>query len=86
MTVKELRQLKAEKERAEQAGLSRNQLAVEGRIRPATLSDLVNGKVKSVSFATIIRIVETLDKLDSSRKHNVEDIFVVAEEAEEDVE
>lgn len=60
--------------------LTRNKIAVEGRIRPATVSDLCNGKSKSISFETLTRIVDALDVLDDSRRHKITDVLIVEEE------
>lgn len=57
-------------------GLSRNAIAVEGKIRPATLSELVNGKSKAVSFETLTRIIRAMDTLTGER-HTIEDIIRV---------
>ncbi|MDW0112188.1 helix-turn-helix transcriptional regulator [Sporosarcina saromensis] len=60
-----------------EADISRNAIAVEGKIRPATISELCNGKSKSISFETLERIVDALNRLDSSRLHKIEDVITI---------
>lgn len=43
-----------------EAGITRNRIAVEGKIRPATISELCNGKSKAISFETLERILDAL--------------------------
>lgn len=59
------------------AGISRNAVAVEGKIRPATISEICNGKSKSISFDTLERIVNALNVLDQSKKYMIEDVMVI---------
>lgn len=59
------------------AKLSRNKIAVEGKIRPATISELCTGKSKAISFETLEKIVKALDTLDPSRKHTIEDVLQI---------
>lgn len=56
--------------------ISRNAIAVEGKIRPATISELVNGKSKSISFATLQKIVDALNTL-TGDKHSIEDVILI---------
>lgn len=44
-------------------GISRYQLSLESKTRPATISDLANGNSKSIKFETAIKIVETIKEL-----------------------
>lgn len=60
----------------ESAGVSRNAVAVEGKIRPATISELCNGKSKSISFETLTRIVDALNTL-TGDKHTIDDILTI---------
>ena len=57
-------------------GLSRNAVAVEGKIRPATISELVNGKSKALSFDTLQRIVDALNTLTGVR-HTIDDVITI---------
>lgn len=56
--------------------LTRNAIAVEGKIRPATISELCNGKSKSISWATLGRIVEAMNRL-TGDKHTIEDVITI---------
>ena len=58
------------------AGLSRNAVAVEGKIRPATISELINGKSKLISFDTLQRIVTAINTLTGER-HTIDDIISI---------
>lgn len=58
------------------ADISRNKLAVEGKIRAATISDLCNGKSKSISFETLTKIVTTLNEL-TGKQHEINDIITI---------
>jgi len=61
--------------------LTRNKIAVEGKIRPATLSELCNGKSKAISFETLTRIIDAMNKLNhqdgGKRRYKLEDIMTV---------
>lgn len=58
------------------ADISRNKLAVEGKIRPATISELCNGKSKSITFDTLTKIVTTLNEL-TGNKYAITDIITI---------
>lgn len=60
-------------------GVSRNAVAVEGKIRPATIGELCNGKSKSISFDTLQRIIDALNTLTGER-HTIEDIITITYE------
>lgn len=64
-------------ETLENAKLSRNAIAVEGKIRPATISELCNGKSKSISFETLIKIINALNSLCPEKRHTIEDVISV---------
>lgn len=63
-------------ETLEAAGISRNKIAVEGKIRPATISDLCNGKSKSITFETLTKIVTTLNEL-TGKQYEVTDVVTI---------
>lgn len=57
-------------------GLSRYEVALEGRVRPATIHDLANGNSKSIKFETAAKIVEGIERI-SGERINIEDIVSV---------
>lgn len=56
--------------------LNRNKIAVEGKIRPATLHDLAKGKAHSITFDVLTNILDTMNNLDNSRDYDINDIFI----------
>lgn len=63
-------------ETLDSVGLSRNAIAVEGKIRPATIGELCNGKSKAISFETLERIVNALTTLTGDR-YEISDILTI---------
>ncbi|WP_432352737.1 helix-turn-helix domain-containing protein [Sporosarcina sp. A2] len=60
------------------AKTSRNGIAVEGKIRPATINELCKGESKAISFETLRKIVDALNTLDTSGKqHTIEDVMTI---------
>lgn len=55
--------------------LTKNAIAVEAKIRPGTLSDLVNGKSKGVTFDTIEKVIDAMNRLDPSGQYTLTDVF-----------
>ncbi|MEK4081592.1 helix-turn-helix domain-containing protein [Solibacillus sp. FSL K6-1126] len=55
--------------------LTKNAIAVEAKIRPGTLSDLVNGKSKGVTFDTIEKVIDAMNRLDPSGHYKLTDVF-----------
>lgn len=45
----------------EELGMTRNALAVEAKVRPATLADLHEGKTKRVELPTFAKILDVLN-------------------------
>ncbi|MEC1772313.1 helix-turn-helix domain-containing protein [Schinkia azotoformans] len=58
---------------------SRNALAVEAKIRPATINELASGKSKQFNFETLAAILEALNRISEEKgyikKFNVNDVF-----------
>ena len=58
-----------------------NKLAVESKIRPGTIRDMVNGSSKSISLGNIVSILSVLNQIsiekERPKKYAVEDIFIV---------
>ncbi|MRB43012.1 helix-turn-helix domain-containing protein [Bacillus thuringiensis] len=50
-------------ETMEEIGITKNKLAVESKVRPATISNLVNGEVGLVRFDTLKSILDALNQL-----------------------
>jgi DNA-binding Xre family transcriptional regulator len=63
----------------DELNITRNALAVEAKIRPVTVNELVSGKVKQVNFSTLQSILEALNKIASdkgiNKKFKVKDVF-----------
>ncbi|WP_088049799.1 helix-turn-helix domain-containing protein [Virgibacillus dakarensis] len=61
--------------------LTRNKIAVQGRIRPATISELCNGKSKSISFDTLTRILDAMNEINhqngGKKRYQIEDVLTV---------
>jgi DNA-binding Xre family transcriptional regulator len=59
---------------------SRNALAVEAKVRPATINELVSGNAKQISFKTLKEILEALNRISEEKGidigFNVEDVFL----------
>lgn len=56
--------------------LSRYEVALEGRVRPATINDLANGNSKSIKFETAAKIIEGIERI-SGKRIKIEDILTV---------
>lgn len=61
--------------------LSRNAVAVEGKIRPATIGELVQGQSKSISFETLTKIIQALNTLTGER-HTIDNVIKVTYESD----
>ncbi|MTW85099.1 XRE family transcriptional regulator [Virgibacillus dakarensis] len=61
--------------------LTRNKIAVEGKIRPATISELCNGKSKSISFDTLTRILDAMNGINhqngGKKRYRIEDVLTI---------
>ncbi|WP_283637824.1 helix-turn-helix domain-containing protein [Bacillus velezensis] len=59
--------------------LTRNALAVEAKVRPATINDIVAGNSKQINMETLNAIIETLNTISKEKgldkKYSVSDIF-----------
>lgn len=54
--------------------MSNNKLAVESKIRPATIGDITSGLSKSLSIRTITAILDELNRV-GNRDYGIEDII-----------
>ncbi|ALP37154.1 control protein [Paenibacillus sp. IHB B 3084] len=52
----------------EELDITRNRLAVEAKIRPATVIDMVNGKTKRLELETLVHILDALNKFARQRR------------------
>lgn len=66
--------------------ITKNALAVEAKIRPATVGDLVEGRSKAINFDTLEVILNTINRIGNERgikKHySIEDVFKYKEETD----
>lgn len=64
--------------------ITRNKLAVESKIRPATIADLVHGHTKRIELVTLTSLLDTLNVLVKDKGINVtiEDIIKYVNEKE----
>lgn len=58
-------------------GITKNKLAVEAKLRPNLISELVEGKTKAVKLDTLAKILETLNRL--SREQGLSNIYDVGD-------
>ncbi|NWQ40375.1 helix-turn-helix domain-containing protein [Bacillus sp. EB106-08-02-XG196] len=63
----------------EELEISMNALAVEGKIRPATVSSYVKGDVSRIEVDTLISILDTINRLAIEKRlkhrYGIEDII-----------
>jgi predicted transcriptional regulator len=63
----------------EELEVSMNALAVEGKIRPATVSSYVKGDVSRIEVDTLISILDTINRLAKEkglrRRYGIEDVI-----------
>lgn len=57
-------------------GLTRNAVAVEAKVRPATVSDLCSNVSKAIKFDTLESIINALNTL-TGEKHAIEDVIKI---------
>jgi predicted transcriptional regulator len=55
--------------------LTRNKLAVEAKVRPGTIADIVNGESKRIELDTLKRILDVLNEM-ADREITIEDVIV----------
>ncbi|OAK38929.1 control protein [Bacillus wiedmannii] len=65
-------------ETMEEIGITKNKLAVESKVRPATISNLVNGEVGLVRIDTLQSILDALNQLAAEnnidKTYRIEDV------------
>lgn len=62
-------------------GLTRNAVAVEAKVRPATVNELCSNESKAIRFDTLERIIDALNTL-TGEKHTMEDVITIEYEAD----
>ena len=55
--------------------ITANKLSVESKVRPSTIYDIINNQATTVTFVTMVKLVETLRELTGDKSINVMDIF-----------
>lgn len=60
-------------------GITKNAIAVEAKVRPATIADLENGEAKQINFETLKFIIDALNRISTEKGrekvYTVTDIF-----------
>lgn len=63
----------------DELNITRNKLAVESKVRPATLQSLVDNKTASIKFDTLNALLDTINKIAQekgmSKKYEINDII-----------
>jgi predicted transcriptional regulator len=54
----------------EELGQTKNSIAVESKVRPATIHDLVEGNTKRIELPTIQKVLDTLNSIAKEKKIN----------------
>lgn len=60
----------------DELGITKNKLAVEAKVRPATIGDLCEGKTKRIELETIEKILYVLNNLSPIKKYTIDDIIL----------
>ncbi|MEC1560432.1 helix-turn-helix domain-containing protein [Bacillus haynesii] len=60
----------------EELGITKNKLAVEAKVRPATIGDLCEGKTKRLELETIEKILNVLNDLSPTKTYTIDDIIL----------
>jgi DNA-binding Xre family transcriptional regulator len=59
--------------------ITKNALAVEAKIRPATVASFVNGEVSRIEIPTLISMLDALNRFaiekGTERRYNIEDLI-----------
>ncbi|WP_251025041.1 helix-turn-helix transcriptional regulator [Bacillus sp. ISL-57] len=60
--------------------ITKNALAVEAKVRPATINDLVTGNAKQVNFETLKAVIDALNRKSlengAVKRFSIEDVFI----------
>nr|WP_259549366.1 helix-turn-helix transcriptional regulator [Heyndrickxia oleronia] len=74
-------------ETLKELGITRNALAVEAKVRPATINEIESGEAKQVNFETLESIIEALNRIAEEKglnvTYNVENVFQHKESADQ---
>lgn len=63
------------KETLDKHDISANKLAVESKVRPTTIYNIINNKSSSVTYETLTAIIKTLRELTGDDQIDVTDVF-----------
>ncbi|KAB2333048.1 XRE family transcriptional regulator [Bacillus mesophilum] len=59
--------------------ITKNAIAVESKVRPATIADLQNGQAKQINFETLKAIIDAMNRMAAVRGkekvYAIEDVF-----------
>lgn len=60
--------------------ITRNKIAVEAKVRPATIYDMADGKTKRIELSTVENILDVINKIASeveglNKTYTLDDIF-----------
>ncbi|MBU8759292.1 helix-turn-helix transcriptional regulator [Bacillus licheniformis] len=56
--------------------ITKNKLAVEAKVRPATIGDLCDGKTKRLELETIEKILNILNEFSHGKSYTIDDIIL----------
>jgi len=63
----------------EELEITKNKVAVESKVRPNTISDLVNEKSVAINFDTLVKIISTLNRIAENegftKRYKIEDVI-----------
>lgn len=61
-------------------GITKNKVAVEAKVRPNTISDMVNNKSSQINFETLVSILHALESLAKKegidKQIDIDDVFI----------
>ncbi|GIN78046.1 MULTISPECIES: helix-turn-helix transcriptional regulator [Bacillus] len=60
----------------DELGITKNKLAVEAKVRPATIGDLCEGKTKRLELETIEKILNVLNDFSQTKTYTIDDIIL----------
>ncbi|MCY8273270.1 helix-turn-helix domain-containing protein [Bacillus sonorensis] len=60
----------------DELGITKNKLAVEAKVRPATIGDLCEGETKRLELETIEKILNVLNDISPTKTYTIDDIIL----------
>ncbi|MCY8099437.1 helix-turn-helix transcriptional regulator [Bacillus swezeyi] len=67
----------------DELGITKNKLAVEAKVRPATIGDLCDGKTKRLELETIEKILNVLNDFSEAKSYTIDDIILYKSDIED---